>query len=113
MYLTKINCDLLISSALPLRYPSHKPQPFTLATVHRKKSTCNFVVHITKVFSNKSFCAVKVENIFLILNSNGNGTVKMNDVCLIFLPLVAQTVQLKRDFFCRSERICLFICNIK
>jgi len=50
MYLTKINCDLLICSPLSVLYSSHKSQPCTLATVHRKKFTQNFVVHVTKVF---------------------------------------------------------------
>jgi len=50
MYLTKINCDLLICSPLSLPYSSHKLKPCTLATVHRKKSTRNFVVHVTNFF---------------------------------------------------------------
>jgi len=83
MYLTKINCDLHISSPLP---PSIlQPQTeamYQLATVHRKKSTRSFVVHVTKDFSNKSSCEVKIEKHFLVLNSNDNGTVEMSDVCL-------------------------------
>ena len=79
MYLTKINCDLLIS---PL-HSSHKPQPYTLATVHRKKSTRNFVVHVTEIFSDESSCEVEIDKTFLVLNSNDNDTVEPSDMRLI------------------------------
>jgi len=117
MHLTEINCDLLICFPLSLPYSSHKPQPCTLATVHRKKFTQNFVAHVTKVFSDESSCEVKIKK-NLVLNSYDNGTVEMSDVHLTLPPppllsVVVQTVQLKHDFCCRSERIFLFICKNK
>jgi len=72
MYLNKINCVLLISSPLSIPYYSHKRKPCTLATVHRKKSTQNFVLHATKVFSSKSSFEVKIKT-FLVLTSNDHG----------------------------------------
>jgi len=51
--------------------------------------------------------------LFLVLNSNDNGTAELSDVRLV-LPscaiVVAQTVQLKHEFCCKSERVSLFIC---
>jgi len=71
MYLTKINCVLLISSPSPSVL---QPQTAAmhLTTVYRKK-----------VFSDKSSCEVKIEKHFLVLNSNDNGTVEMSDVHLV------------------------------
>jgi len=49
--------------------------------------------------------------LFLVLNSNDNGTAELSDVRLV-LPscaiVVAQTVQLKHEFCCKSERVSLF-----
>jgi len=50
---------------------------------------------LLKFFSDKSFCEVKIEKHFFVLNSNENGTVEMSDVRLILPPslsVVAQTV---------------------
>jgi len=51
-------------------------------------STQNFVVHVVKVFSDERSCSelVKIEKIFLVLNSDDNGTVEMSDVRLILPP---------------------------
>jgi len=70
--------------SFPPPSPFHTPATngSTLATVHRKKSTHNFVLHVTKVFSNKSSLEVKIKT-FLVLNSNDNGTVELRDVRLI------------------------------
>jgi len=68
---------------------------YFLATVHRKKSTQNFVVHATKVFSDESSSEVEIEKTFLVLYSNDNGTVEMSDVRLtlpLLLSVVVQTV---------------------
>jgi len=81
MYFIKINCDLPISSPLSFPISSHKAQPYTIATFHSKKFILNFVVHVTKVFSNESSCEIEIEKKhFLVLNSNDNGIVEMSDV---------------------------------
>jgi len=49
MYLTKTNSYWLISFPASILHSSHKPQSATLATVHRKKSSKNFVVHVAEV----------------------------------------------------------------
>jgi len=65
MYFTKMNCDLLISSP-PLQ--SQTEAMHLIATVYRKKSTRNFVVHATEFFSDESSCELEIENFFLLLN---------------------------------------------
>jgi len=68
---------------------------------------------LLKFFSDESSCEVEIEKTFLVMNSNENGTLEISDVCLILSPLklsvVVQTVQLKYDFCCRSERVFLLI----
>jgi len=70
MYLTKINCDLLISSPSPSVLQSQS-LAMHLSYSSEKKSTWNFVVHVT----DESSCEVEIEKKkFLVLNSNDNDT---------------------------------------
>jgi len=59
--LTKINCDLLISSPSPSLLQSQTSAMHLIATVHRKMSTRNFVVHVAEFFSDESSCEEEIE----------------------------------------------------
>jgi len=80
----------LICSFLPPFHTSEPQTSATLAAGHRKKSTRNFIAHVTIAFSNESSCEVefllKIRIFFLVSNSNDNGTVEMSDVHLILSP---------------------------